>query len=351
MQLTLSEIAKLIDGKLIGDPNITITTLSSLDSIAPGSLVLAEGPTNFQRAQESEAAAILSAQEIDSSTKPLIVVSHTFKAFIQLLNTFNPTPKHKPGIHPNACIGANVTLGKDVYIGPFVSIGDHSVIGDGAVIHAHVAIGQQVTLGQNTTLHPHVSVYDKCQIGNQVVIHANTVIGSDGFGYKFIDGKHVKVPHHGCVIIEDEVEIGANTVIDRAPFQATRIGFGTKIDNLVQIAHGVELGQHNVLCAFTGIAGSSRSGDRVFFAANVGVSDHVLIDDDVILGARTGVPPKKHLLQGQVYLGNPSRPKEKALEQELSAIRIPIMRKNLRQLSEAVKELTQRIDALEKCEE
>lgn len=351
MQLTLSEIAQLVDGKLIGNPDIRISQLSSLDGIVPGSLVLAESSAHLEQAKNSEAAAVLSTQTIENFTKPLIIVSHAFQAFIQLLNTFYPTSKPKAGIHSNACIGDQVTLGKDIYIGPFVSIGDHSIIGDGAVIHAHVAIGQHVTIGKNTTLHSHVSVYDKSQIGDQVIIHANSVIGSDGFGYKFIEGKHVKVPHNGGVIIEDHVEIGANTVIDRAPFHVTRIGYGTKIDNLVQVAHGVELGKHNILCAFTGVAGSTRTGDRVFFAANVGVSDHVRIDDDVILGARTGVPPKKHLLQGQIYLGNPSRPKDKALEQELSATRIPIMRKNLRNLSETVKALTQRINALENCEE
>jgi UDP-3-O-[3-hydroxymyristoyl] glucosamine N-acyltransferase len=171
------------------------------------------------------------------------------------------------------------------------------------------------------------------------------VIGSDGFGYTLADGQHMKVPHVGHVVIEDNVEIGANTVIDRATIGATMIGEGTKIDNLVQVAHSVKLGKHNILCAFTGIAGSTVSGNHVVFAANVGVSDHVRIDDGVILGARAGVPPKKHLRHGNIYLGNPARPRDKAIEQELATTRIPIIRKNLKQLSDKVSQILARLDA------
>jgi len=154
----------------------------------------------------------------------------------------------------------------------------------------------------------------------------------------------------GRVIIQNDVEIGANTVIDRATIGATVIGEGTKIDNLVQVAHSVKLGQHNILCAFTGIAGSTVSGNHVVFAANVGVSDHVRIDDGVILGARAGVPPKKHLRQGNVYLGNPARPKDKAIEHELATTRIPIMRKHLKRLSEKVNALIEQMQLTDKAE-
>ena len=174
------------------------------------------------------------------------------------------------------------------------------------------------------------------------------MIGSDGFGYTLEDGQHLKVPHVGYVIIEDDVEIGANTVVDRATLGTTVIGEGTKIDNLVQVAHSVKLGKHNILCAFTGIAGSTISGNHVIFAANVGVSDHVRIDDGVILGARAGVPPRKHLKHGNVYLGNPARPKEKAIEQELATTRIPLMRRNLKTLSEKVTLLTERMERLDR---
>jgi len=347
MNETLVKLAQLIDGEVIGNEKLSIEGLCSIDHITPNALVLAEGKDSLARADQSSALAILTYQDATMANKPLIRVAHPFKAFIQLLEHFYPTPKPAAQIHPTAVIADDVVLGKDLYIGPFVHIDSGSQIADGCVIKGHVSIGQGVSLGQHTTIHPHVTIYDRCQLGNHVTIHANTVIGSDGFGYKFIDGRHVKVPHYGKVVIEDYVEIGANSVIDRAPMGETTIGYGTKVDNLVQIAHAVKLGKHNILCAFTGVAGSTTTGDRVIFAANVGVSDHVLIDDDVILGARAGVPPKKHLLKGLVYLGNPARPKDKAIEHELSATRIPLMRKNLRKLTETVADLSERLTSLE----
>ncbi|MFW2571307.1 UDP-3-O-(3-hydroxymyristoyl)glucosamine N-acyltransferase [Legionella sp. 29fVS95] len=347
MNASLYEIANLVQGVVVGDEKIIITSLAPINNITAGSLVFADSDDNFQLAEKSDAAAILVNSQYNSENKALIRVSHPFKAFIQLLNHFHPPRKATPGVHPTAVIAQDVALGKNVSIGPYVTIETGSVIGDNTVIKGHVNIGYDVIIGSDTTIHPHVTIYHQCQIGSRVSIHASTVIGSDGFGYTFTDGQHLKVPHIGRVIIEDDVEIGANTVIDRATLDATVIGAGTKIDNLVQIAHSVKLGQHNILCAFTGIAGSSTSGSHVIFAANVGVSDHVRIDDGVILGARAGVPPKKHLKQGNIYLGNPARPKDKAIEQELSVTRIPIMRKNLKGLGEKVAELNARLDQYE----
>ena len=347
MKATLSEIAPLIQGEIIGDQHIEVRALSTIDHIIPGSLVFADSEASLKLAEDSEAAVILVARDITSEKKPLIRVKHPFKNFVQLLTHYYPLPRTKPGIHATAVIAPDVVLGKEVSIGPYVTIESHSKIGDRAILKGHVNIGKNVMIGADTTLHPHVTVYDNSQLGQRVTVHANTVIGADGFGYKFVDGHHMKVPHYGHVLIEDDVEIGANTVIDRAPMDATTIGSGTKIDNLVQIAHSVKLGKHNILCAFTGVAGSTTSGDRVIFAANVGVADHVRIDDDVILGARSGVPPQKHLLRGLVYFGSPARPKDKAFEQDLSVTRIPFMRKNIQALSEQVKELTARLAALE----
>ncbi|GGI87458.1 UDP-3-O-(3-hydroxymyristoyl)glucosamine N-acyltransferase [Legionella impletisoli] len=348
MNATLLEIATLVEGKVIGDKNKTISALSPIDNITPNSLVFAEGFENIKQAEDSPAAAILVASKIDGSNKPLIQVSNPLKAFITLLNHFYPMQHPDTGIHPTAVIADNVRLGKNVAIGPYVVIESGSHIGDNCVIKAHVCIGRDVEIGADTILHPHVTIYDACKIGERVSIHASTVIGSDGFGYTQDNGKHLKVPHVGQVLIEDDVEIGANSVVDRATMGATVIGEGSKIDNLVQIAHSVKIGKHNIICAFTGIAGSSTSGDHVIFAANVGVSDHVRIDDGVILGARAGVPPKKHLKQGNIYLGNPARPKDKAIEHELSTTRIPIMRKNLKTLSEKVEKLAKQVEQMEK---
>lgn len=343
MNPTLYEIANLVQGVVIGDDSIQISSLSPIDNITAGALVFAEGDENVKIAEASNAAALLVSHTMVKSPKPLIQVPHPFKAFIKLIHHFNPPKKPVYGIHPTAVIGEGVQLGQNLSIGPYVVIESGSVIGNNCILKSHIHIGHDVQIGNNTTIHPHVTVYDNCHIGSRVVIHATSVIGSDGFGYIFIDGQHQKVPHIGRVIIEDDVEIGASTAIDRATMGATVIGEGTKIDNLVQIAHSVKLGKHNILCAFTGIAGSSTSGNNVIFAANVGVSDHVRIDDGVVLGARTGVPPNKHLKEGIVYLGSPARPKEKAIENELAVNRIPLIRKNIKTLTEQIAELKKRL--------
>lgn len=343
MNVSLFEIAKLVQGEVVGDEKTVISSLSPIDNIAAGALVFAEGNENLHLAENSLAAAILVNSRITSNLKPVIQVAHAFKAFIQLMNHFYAPKKVAAGIHPTAVIAEDVRLGKEVSIGPYVVIESGTTIADHCVLKNHVSIGANVNIGAHTVLHPHVTVYEGCKIGERVAIHASTVIGSDGFGYTFVDNEHLKVPHIGQVIIEDDVEIGANTVIDRATLGATVIGAGTKIDNLVQIAHSVKLGKQNIICAFTGIAGSTISGNQVIFAANVGVSDHVRIDDGVILAARAGVPSKKHLKQGNIYLGNPARPKDKAIEHELSVTRIPLMRKNLKALSDKVKVLSERV--------
>lgn len=343
MNTSLCDIANLVQGIVIGDPSIKISILSPIDKIEPGSLVFAEGEDNVKLAEQSEAAAILVGMTATQSKKPLIQVQKPFKAFVQLLNYFNPPKKSSAGIHPTAVIGEGVQLGEEVFIGPYVVIESGSIIGNNCTLKSHIHIGHDVVIGKNTIIHAHVTVYDNTQIGSGVTIHASTVIGSDGFGYTFVDGQHLKVPHLGRVVIENDVEIGANTAIDRATMGETVIGEGTKIDNLVQVAHSVKLGKHNILCGFTGIAGSTTTGNNVIFAANVGVSDHVRIDDGVILGARTGVPPNKHLKEGTIYLGNPARPKDLAIKHELSVNRIPLMRKNIKSLTEKIALINKRL--------
>jgi UDP-3-O-[3-hydroxymyristoyl] glucosamine N-acyltransferase len=342
MHASLHDIAALVEGTVIGDKNLLIHTLSAIDEIKAGSLIFADGTDHLKQAEQSEAAAVLVSKNISTLNKPLIQVENPFKAFITLLKYFYPSPQPEPGIHPTAIISPDVILGKNISIAPYVIIEAHSNIGDNCVIKSHVHIGNHVKIAADTTIHPHVTIYDYSELGERVIIHASSVIGSDGFGYTAENGQHVKIPHVGRVVIEDDVEIGASTIIDRATIGETIIGKGTKIDNLVQVAHSVKLGQHNILCAFTGIAGSTQSGNHVIFAAGVGVSDHVRIDDEVILGARAGVPPKKHLKKGLMYLGTPARPREKAIEHEMSTTRIPLMRKQLKKLSEQMSQLKEK---------
>jgi UDP-3-O-[3-hydroxymyristoyl] glucosamine N-acyltransferase len=341
--MKLKDMAELVSGTLIGDGEINIQHLAPIEAVNKGALVFADGEDKLKIALESPAAAILANKVNQATSKPIIQVANPLKAFITLINHFYPRKQQEVKIHPSANIARDVTLGNDIHIGANVVIEEGVSIGDNTELMANTYVGHDVTIGKGCKIFPQVTIYHDSQIGNQVIIHASSVIGSDGFGYTFSDGEHIKIPHAGNVVIEDNVEIGANTVIDRATLGSTHIGQGTKIDNLVQIAHSVSLGKNNILCAFTGIAGSTRSGDNVIFAANVGVSDHVKIDDDVILGARTGVPPKKHLTQGNIYLGNPARPKDKALATEVATARLPLMRKNLKTLQQRVKDLEDKL--------
>ncbi len=279
MHASLHEIAAIVKGTVIGDNTVTIDALSPIDEIKAGSLIFADGTDHLKQAELSDAAAVLVAKHVSELNKPLIQVENPFKAFIVLLKHFYPTPKPAPGIHPTAIIAPDAIIGEHVSIGPYVIVEAESHIGDHCVIKSHVHIGNYVKIAAHSTIHSHVTIYDYSDIGEQVTIHASSVIGSDGFGYTAENGQHIKIPHVGRVVIENDVEIGASTIIDRATIGETIIGKGTKIDNLVQVAHSVKLGQHNILCAFTGVAGSTQSGNHVIFAAGVGVTDHVRTDD------------------------------------------------------------------------
>ncbi|MDQ5884214.1 MAG: UDP-3-O-[3-hydroxymyristoyl] glucosamine N-acyltransferase [Pseudomonadota bacterium] len=344
--LTVSQIAQLLNASFLGDGETPIHGLSALDEIYPHHLVFADGAQYLEQAMKSEAAAIIVTEAPETFTKPIIIFKNPLMAFVELMAVFYPCIEPSKTIHPSASIGKDVEIAENVSIGAFAVIEDHAKIGKNSVIHPHVTVGLSCAIGENCEIYPHVTLYPHTILKNHVIIHAGSVIGSDGFGYKMFNGIHHKIPHVGHVVIESNVEIGANTVVDRATLGTTRIGTGTKIDNLVQIAHSVKLGAHNILCAFTGIAGSSQSGNHVVFAANVGVSDHVKIDDEVVLGARSGVPPKKHLKKGQTYLGNPARPKDKALEQEFSTTRIPFMRKHIQHLQDKVARLEEQVQQL-----
>ena len=346
MNYTVAEIAKHLQTDFIGDGSTLITGLSSLDEVASNHLVFADGEANIKRAFLSEAAAVMLSSAPEHTPKPVILSPNPMLAFVELMALFYPSHEPHKTIHPSASIGQDVSIGEGVSIGPQVVIADHCIIGNNVVIHPQVVIRESCQIGNDCEIHPQVCLYPNTILQNNVCIHAGSIIGSDGFGYKMFEGVHHKIPHVGRVIIESHVEIGANTVIDRATLGSTKIGRGSKIDNLVQIAHNVKLGEHNIICAFTGIAGSSQSGRHVVFAANVGVSDHVTIEDDVILGARAGVPPKKVLKKGLNYLGNPARPKDKAIEQEFATTRIPFMRKHIQNLQDKVSSLEAQLEKL-----
>ena len=234
------------------------------------------------------------------------------------------------GIDPRAFVHKSATVGEGASIFPFASVGEGAVIGARCRIHAGAVVGRRCKLADDVTLHPHVVLYDDTVVGHRVIIHANSVIGADGFGYRLHEGKHVKVPQLGHVEIGDDVEIGACTTIDRGTFEATRIGAGTKIDNLVQIAHNCQVGRHNLFIGQMGIAGSSSTGDYVVVAGQVGITDHVHIGDGAIIGAKAGVT--KDVPAGQRTLGAPATPERDQKRILMTLERLPEMRKELRRI-------------------
>ncbi len=342
MNLLLSEIYSLTSGQLIGNPDTRIQGFSGIDDVEPHTLIFIESEQYQEKAMQSPAAAVIVPPTIQSlGDKALIQVEKPMLTFMLLLKHFFQDKKYSAQVHPTAVVAASAKIHETAYIGPHVVIGEDSHIGAHAVILAGCVLGDNVAVGEHSCLHPNIVVYNNSVIGCSVILHAGCVIGSDGFGYRLHEGKQQKVPHVGKVIIEDDVEIGANTVVDRASLGTTRIGTGTKIDNLVQIAHSVKIGPHNIICSMTGVAGSSKTGSHVTLAANVGVSDHVTIEDNVILGARTGVPPKKLIRKNSVWLGSPARPQEKTIEQLVAQQQLPQLINKVRELQKRVAQLEQ----------
>ena len=261
-------------------------------------------------------------------------------AFAQILTFFTPLKRYQPGFHPSAIIGQNFR-GADCSIGPLVNIGDNVTVGKGTIFLPGVVIMDDVTIGENTIIHANVVIREACEIGSRVQIHAGTVIGADGFGYVTVNSKHVKVPQIGKVVIEDDVEIGANVTIDRATTGVTMIKQGTKIDNLVQIAHNCKIGEDNLIIAQVGIAGGTKLGNRVVMAGKSSVIGHLKIGDDTVIAAHSLVI--NSLSQNSFVSGVPARPHAEDMRIQAIAGRLPELLKELKELQKRVAELEERV--------
>jgi UDP-3-O-[3-hydroxymyristoyl] glucosamine N-acyltransferase len=309
VNITLAELAALTGGILEnGDPDLVVSGAAAVTE-ASGAQVTFFGNARYLPAlkQSQAAAAFVPLDFADQIAPALIKVANPSLAFAQALEKFAPAPvTYAPGVHPTAVIGPEVTLGEAVSIQPYAVIERRAAIGAGSIIGAHVFIGQESVLGLQCHIHPHVTLRERTLIGARVIIHSGTVIGSDGFGYEFSGGRHVKIPQTGCVQIDDDVEIGANVTIDRARFGRTWIQEGAKIDNLVQIAHNVIVGRHSIIVSQTGISGSSKLGQYVTLAGQVGLVGHIEIGDRVIVGAKSGV--SKNIPAGETWFGYPATP-------------------------------------------
>ncbi len=310
MEYTVSQIAELLGAEVVGNPNEVITTVCKIEEGVQGGLTFLANPKYTHCLYDTQASAAI----VNSDFQPerevpctLIKVANSYLAFAKLLNFYQETQmlNAKVGISDKACIAATAVIGENVYIGEFVSIGEHVVVGNGARLYPQVCLGDNVKVGDRTTLFSGVKIYADCVVGNDCILHAGAVIGADGFGFAAQDGQYLKIPQIGNVEIGDRVEIGANTCIDRATMGSTRIENDVKIDNLVQIAHNVTVGEGTGMAAQVGVAGSARIGRHCILAGQAGVAGHITLDDGTVVGAQAGV---SHSLKKGMYLGNPAIP-------------------------------------------
>ena len=340
MFLTATQVAEQLKGEVIGDGSVQLTGFAPADCARAGNLTFAEKDSFFAAAEQSQAAAILVAGDFTSSTKVLIRVSNARVAMAMALPLFFPRNESLQGIHPSAVIAASAQIDPTAHIGPHCAVGENVHIGARSVLMGGNHIGHDCKLGDDVCLFPNVVIYADSQIGNRIIIHAGTVIGSDGYSYVMDGGRHRKVMQVGNVIIHDDVEIGANSAIDRGALGSTIIGQGTKLDNLVHVAHNVVLGRHCIVTGQVGFAGSTRLGDYCMVAAQSGIADHLKIGNQVVIGAKSGV--MRDIPNGGRVLGNPAMPDKQAKRQMIAIQHLPDMILRLRELERKVEQLGRR---------
>lgn len=342
MTITVAEIAKWIDATVDGDESVVISGLAKIEQAQSGQLSFIANPKYVKYAETTGASAILVNEDFPKSSKTLLRSKNPYYAFLKIAQRFyQQAPQIEPGVHPTACLGENVTLGADIAIGPYVFVGSNSLISDRTVIFPGVFIGNRVEIGSDCLIYPHVSIREECRIGNRCILHMGAVIGSDGFGYAFENGVFNKLPQMGIVVLEDDVEIGANTTIDRATMGETLIKKGAKLDNLIQIAHNVEIGQHAALAGQVGISGSTKVGNYVQVGGQAGFVGHITIGDRAKIGAQCGVT--KSVPEGEFYTGYPARPFRTEMRELASLGKLPELLRRFRQLEEKIAELETKI--------
>jgi len=339
MEFSTGQIAGLIGGSVEGDPDIKISTINSIEDAKPGSISFLSNPTYEQHIYSSQASAVIVNQDFKPKEKlstTLIRVKDAYLAFTSLLQEYQRIIAFQhTGIDEQVHIASSAQLGEDVYVGAFAYIGEHCKIGKNTKIHPQVYLGNNVEIGDNTIIYPGVKIHDHCKIGSFCTLQAGAILGSDGFGFApKEDGTYENIPQVGNVILEDHVDIGANTTIDCATFESTRIKKGAKIDNLVQIAHNVEIGDNTVIASQTGISGSTKVGKQVVMAGQVGIVGHIKIGDKTMIGAKSGIP--KSTKEGAVVWGNPALDKSHQLKAQVVFRKLPELMKRVEELEEKI---------------
>lgn len=343
MQITAEQIAGIINGKVEGDPSVAVNEFGKIEEAVAGQLSFLANPKYEDYLYSTKASAIIVNESLvlkEPISASLIRVPDAYSAFAQLLTAYEQLMAQQlTGIHEQTSIAASAKIGKDVYIGAFAVIGEQVTVGAGSKIYPQVVIGNNVVIGENTVINAGVKIYHGCKIGSNVIIHAGTVIGSDGFGFApQADGTYKKIPQIGNVVVEDQVEIGSNCTIDRATIGSTIIRKGAKLDNLIQVAHNVEIGSFTVIAAQSGISGSTKIGQHVQIGGQAGIVGHITIEDGAKINAQSGVT--KSLKKGEAVTGTPAFSYTQALRAQALSRNLPDLEKRIKELEQKIAQLS-----------
>ena len=345
MEFSAKQIATFIHGEIVGDENATVHTFAKIEEGIPGAISFLSNPKYTPYIYETKASIVLVNKDFVPEHEikaTLIKVDNAYDSLARLLTLYEQSKPRKTGIDPLAFIAPTAQIGKDVWIAPFAYVGENAVVGDRTVLHPHVTIGDGAQVGDDCTLYANATVYHDCRVGNRCTLHAGSVVGADGFGFAPTPQGYEKIPQIGIAILEDDVEIGANTCIDRATMGATIVHKGAKLDNLVQVAHNDEIGSHTVMAAQVGIAGSTKVGEWCMFGGQVGVAGHIHIGDRVVLGAQSGVPSS--IKSDQRLIGAPPMEEKPFFKSHAIFRKLPDMYFELNALRKELTELKKQLN-------
>lgn len=334
MARTASELADYLQATLEGDASARISSIANPDSATPDDLIYVENEKFRDRAQASKARCVIAPSGLEFTEKTVLRVAAPKLAFAKAADWLLPSRRAPAGVHPSAVISPSAKIAESVAIGPFVVVEDGVSIASGTQVGAFSFLGSGASIGEDCSLLPRVTLYPGARIGSRVTLHSGVVVGGDGFGYVFGEGKHWKFPQVGAVEISDDVEIGCGTTIDRGSLGTTKIGIGVKIDNLVQVGHNVQIGEHSIIAAQVGISGSCSIGRNVMIGGQAGLGEHCSLEDGVIAGGQSGILPNKVIRAGQVVWGTPARTLSKFKEEYAWYGRLPELGKRLRRAIE-----------------
>lgn len=337
MAFSLTDLADRLGAEVVGDGERVIEGIRPLDQAGPEHLSFLHNPKYVEQAAKSPAGAILVESADQLTGRDLLVCDQPYLAVARALDLFHPRSRPDAGVHPSAVVADDLLLDEGASVGPQVTIGRGVTIGENSIIGAGCVLGDGVRIGDDVLLHPRVVIEDGCRVGNRCVLQSGAVIGSDGYGFATVDGVHHKVPQVGIVVLEDDVEIQANTTIDRATMGETRVGLGTKVDNLVQLAHNVRIGEHCLIVSQAGISGSTKVGDHSVFAGQTGAAGHLELGDQTVLTARSAA--MKSFPDGGVLAGFPARPQREWMKTQAALGRLVDLRKKVAKIENRLCEL------------